>query len=713
YYFFPTFAQGKKVIWKNITSEGRRYLSYFPEKLIKNKNDTEMRIELLNGSIFQVIGTDDFDSIRGTNPIGCIFSEYAKQNPEAWTTIIEPILLENGGWAKFLYTPYGKNHGYKLYQMAKNNPNWFTMLLTVNDTRKDDGSYVIPPEEIEELRKQGISEEIIQQEYYCFTPDTDVICLDTVKFIKDVQVGDFVLTHSNRYRKVKRVSRRKYKGKLIKIKTIGNRKDIICTPEHRIRICNDGVHNEWVEARQLTLRDRVTFPRILRKKQKVISEDLVTLLAWYIAEGSCGKNAIQYTFHKDEIEYHNQILNSAERLNINYTISDNISNHTKTICLNNTELMQLLVKNCGSNAGNKKIPFDLIAGYENKVYEILINGDGYRKKTNDMYSTVSKTLAYQMQLLAHQLGYGAGILIRKEQNSIIQGRKVNCQTSYNINIYKKEQKRNNYGYYRKHKYNITVPIKSIDYIDYDGYVYNIEVMYDNSYTANGRVVHNCSFNRGIEGAFYAKQMETVREEGRIREIPLDSSVPVHTAWDIGTGDSTAIVFFQKLPAEYHIIDYYENQGEGVQHYAKVLQSKGYVYGNHYGPHDLKARQWSQDGKPQIEVAREYNVNFQLVPRTSIENRHEAVRNILSKCYFNEKSSGVLTLIEHLENYSKKYNKIMQEYTSTPVHDKHSHGADAFGYFALAEKSEEIYLPIRRNFIDRDYLLRHCDEYSGL
>lgn len=161
YYFFPTYTQGKKILWQGMDRDGFKFIDHFPKALLKAKpNDTELKIEYKNGSIFQIIGTDNIDSIVGTNPVGCIFSEYALQNPKAWD-FIRPILAENGGWAVFNYTPRGKNHGFDLYEMARANPNWFVQKLTVDDTG------IISPEVIQEERESGMSEELIQQEYYC------------------------------------------------------------------------------------------------------------------------------------------------------------------------------------------------------------------------------------------------------------------------------------------------------------------------------------------------------------------------------------------------------------------------------------------------------------------------------------------------------------------------------------------------------------------
>jgi len=173
YYLFPTYAQGKRIIWDGIDGNGRKFLSYIPEAAIAigrdgkpKMNETELKIELVNGSIIQIIGTDRFDNIRGTNPVGCVVSEYQDQNPRAWETI-EPILGENGGWAAFAYTPKGHNHGWTLYDAAGKEKGWFRELLTIDDTKREDGKPVISLDYIESLRRRGVDEDFIQQEYWC------------------------------------------------------------------------------------------------------------------------------------------------------------------------------------------------------------------------------------------------------------------------------------------------------------------------------------------------------------------------------------------------------------------------------------------------------------------------------------------------------------------------------------------------------------------
>lgn len=161
HYYFPTYSQGKKALWEGIGKDGFKYIDHFPKELIDGSpNHTEMKIRYKNGSLFQIIGTDEIDRVMGTNPIGTVWSEYSLQNPKAWE-YVRPILRENGGWAIFNYTPRGKNHGYDLVEMAKNNPQWYVSILTVDDTN------VLTEQDIQEERDSGMTEDMIQQEFYC------------------------------------------------------------------------------------------------------------------------------------------------------------------------------------------------------------------------------------------------------------------------------------------------------------------------------------------------------------------------------------------------------------------------------------------------------------------------------------------------------------------------------------------------------------------
>lgn len=166
WHMLPEYGQARKAIWNGKTKDGRSYLDFFPKEIIKKVKQQEMSIELVNGSIWQLVGSDNIDSLVGSSPVGVTFSEFALTNPIAWP-YIEPMLLENNGWASFNTTPRGENHAYELFQLAEKNPKWFTQLLTIDDTYDNEGNPIVTKEMIDELRAMGTDEETIQQEYYC------------------------------------------------------------------------------------------------------------------------------------------------------------------------------------------------------------------------------------------------------------------------------------------------------------------------------------------------------------------------------------------------------------------------------------------------------------------------------------------------------------------------------------------------------------------
>lgn len=366
YYFFPEYAQGRRVIWDGIDGSGFKFLDHIPEPLIQSKNSTDMKIVLTNGSVIQIMGTDKFDKVRGSNPVGCVFSEFAFQNPKAWN-IIRPILGENNGWAIFNSSTNGKNHFYDLYQMAIRNPNWFVQNYNVLQTLDENGNRYISDEVIQEDRDSGMSEEMIQQEYF------------------------------------------------------------------------------------------------------------------------------------------------------------------------------------------------------------------------------------------------------------------------------------------------------------------------NSWTANS------------QGFYYLSIIEDLEKNGHIANIPHDTSAPVETWWDIGTGDYTCIWFTQTFGKEIHVIDYYTSNNKGVDHYAKVLQSKNYVYREHHFPWDMSKTEFGT-GRTIFETAEELfrGTRISLVDRISKEDGRNAVRMILPFCRFDKVKCK--DGLDGLKNYRKEWDEKRQIFKDNDVHDWASDPADAFRYLAVG-----ISMPKARSF----------------
>lgn len=350
YYIFPTYSQARKVIWDSLTNDGMRFLDFIPPELIAKKNSQEMKIVLVNDSIIQLIGSDNIDTIVGSNPCGCVFSEYALQDPRAYQ-FIRPILAANDGWALFVSTPRGKNHFWELYQIASQSEDWFCSRLTLDDTCH------IPAYEIERERAEGLmSEDLIQQEYYT------------------------------------------------------------------------------------------------------------------------------------------------------------------------------------------------------------------------------------------------------------------------------------------------------------------------------------SFDMGVEGAYYAKYLDRMRVNGQISDVPWEASFKVHTAWDLGVRDSTAIIFFQTIGQTVRIIDFYEKNKEGLEHYINVIKNKSYVYGKHIAPHDIQVREFGS-GMTRLEKARHLGLKFTLAPNISIMDGIESVRSSFSKIWIDKNKCSLL--IKALENYRQEFDVKRKVYKSHPLHNFASHAADAMRYLCIS------------------------------
>lgn len=101
YYILPTFKQARLTVFEGMTNEGKRFLDFVPEQLIAQINKQELKVSLVNGSTIYFVGSNDYDSLRGTNPLGVIFSEYAYQHPNVYATL-RPILVANDGWSVFI-----------------------------------------------------------------------------------------------------------------------------------------------------------------------------------------------------------------------------------------------------------------------------------------------------------------------------------------------------------------------------------------------------------------------------------------------------------------------------------------------------------------------------------------------------------------------------------------------------------------------------------
>ena len=205
----------------------------------------------------------------------------------------------------------------------------------------------------------------------------------------------------------------------------------------------------------------------------------------------------------------------------------------------------------------------------------------------------------------------------------------------------------------------------------------------------------CSFEAAIQGAFYAKEMKQATEDGRITRVPYDRAASVITAWDLGIGDSTAIWFAQFVGQEIRIIDYYENSGVGLDHYAKVLLDKEYHYEQHILPHDVQVKELGT-GKSRLETLDALGIrNIEIAPKLAVEDGIQAARTMIPKCWFD--ADNCTRGIEALRQYRRDFDEKLKTWRGRPLHDWTSHGADAFRYLAVGYRRESDWgEPIRRN-----------------
>lgn len=176
----------------------------------------------------------------------------------------------------------------------------------------------------------------------------------------------------------------------------------------------------------------------------------------------------------------------------------------------------------------------------------------------------------------------------------------------------------------------------------------------------------------LEGSIYKEEMIAAQSDGRICKVPYDSSKPVHTSWDLGHADMTSIWFFQKIGFDYRAIDFYQNNLKKLPHYIEVLQSRGYIYGTDYMPHDAANKTLA--GASIEKQAKDLGRNVTVVPRSSILSGIQASRAILGLFYFDEeKCADGLTGL-------RRYRYDIDEdgmLSRKPKHDIYSHPADAF------------------------------------
>jgi hypothetical protein len=203
----------------------------------------------------------------------------------------------------------------------------------------------------------------------------------------------------------------------------------------------------------------------------------------------------------------------------------------------------------------------------------------------------------------------------------------------------------------------------------------------------------CSFDAAIIGSYYGSYIADAERDGRIGDYPADPALPVHTSWDLGIGDSTAILLWQAAPDGIRIIDHIESSGKGLPFYVAALEAKPYKYGDDWVPPDAKARELGT-GRTRVETLLSLGRRPRVVPSVGIEDGINAVRQVFQRIRLHEPTTR--DAVEAWRQYRADYDEKTKVFTNKPRHDWTSHTADALRYLALAYREiAEKPKPVKR------------------
>jgi hypothetical protein len=671
-YLAPLYRQGKVIAWdllKHMTKDIRG----------TKHNEAELRVDLMGDRRIQIFGADNPDALRGLYFDGAVFDEYAQMRPRIWSEVVRPALADRQGWATFIGTPMGHNHFYDLYQQAQSDQGWHTACYRASDTG------ILPQDELDAAR-QVMAPEQYAQEFECFPPETLVLTSRGASPIADIRVGEMVLTHRGRWRNVTQTMQRPYAGPMITLETWGGC-PLVCTPEHPVLLANWREQTyRWAPAQTVAEGDYVCFPRHAAGLP-LIPAELASLMAWYVAEGSIARTAVNFSLGLHEEHHAQTICDAALALGLKGHIR--LTRTALNVGIHSTQLADFLVMHCGRGSAQKQLPLPLIAGHERLVWDTLFAADGHIREdgrghyaTGWYYTTVSESLALAVQALGHTLGYQGAYVRRKGVPYQIEGRTGPGRESYclvmreggNQSLHARRSPK-----LRQSRNAVVAKVRRVRRSWYEGTVHNLAVSMDESYTAYGRAVHNCSFESALVGSYYGSYLDTARAEDRITRVPWEPSLPVHVTFDIGVSDATAIWFIQPVGRMLHVIDYLEASDQGLEWYAKALREKPYVYARFYWPHDIQARDFSSDGRSRLAIAESLGLKPSVVgTASSVADGIAAVRVMFPRFVFDaEKCHDGL---QALGAYRREWNEMRKDWSQTPLHDWASHAADSLRTF---------------------------------
>lgn len=697
YYIFPSYSQARKVIWDSITIEGDRFLDYIPKELIKSAHIQEMKIQLVNGSLLQLVGSDNVDCYDDKTEILTENGWKLFDNLDA----NESVATLKDGYLSYDYpTIIVKKYYDGLMYRGLNNA--FDFLVTPTHrwfVKSSKGFYKF--KRTEELSLSGDSIpstckwDGIDKETFSFPVVenkwiTGKGRLCHIKYTRTVAMEDFVallgifLAEGSTFKdhKTYRV-------------TISQKKAHICEDIKKLlKRCSINYsynqNNFCIQDRQLYeyfLQFGKQKDRFVPKEIKALSKKYLSILFEWLVKGD---GSIQ----GDRISYYSssrKLIDDVQEIVIKLGFSGNVS--TKAEAGTNSYLARE----------------DRYICYRSDLYQLLIRRSKYKRFASSKKSYIS-TQYYSGYV--HCVSVPSGVIkVRRNGKEYWSGNSIVGTNPCGIIF-------SEYALQDPRAYQYLRPILLVN----DGWalfistvrgknhlweMYNIAINHPENWFVEKLTIEDTGhisveaiekekeeglmsedlimqeyyndFTLGVEGAYYAKYIDKMRIADRIGAVPWEAGFKVHTAWDIGIRDSTAIIFFQNIGQTVRIIDFYENSKEGLEHYINMLQSKPYTYGKHIAPHDMRVREFGT-GMTRVEKARQLGILFIIAVDLPITDGIEAVRSAFSKIWIDEKQCK--SLIKSLENYRQEFDSKKRVYKNQPLHDIHSHAADAMRYLCI-------------------------------
>jgi|GEM_PF-792197 len=686
YYIFPTYAQAKKVIWDSVTNEGKRILDYIPDELITSKNGQEMKIRFRNGSLLQLVGSDNYDCFDDQTEILSengwkLFKDLDQSEKVA--TLVDGYLEYHTPTEHMEYDYDGE-----LYAISNTSMDF---RVTPNHrlfVKSGKGFY-----KFKEISDPTIRHDMIpSQSNWSSTINKDVFVFPKVKLSsyargrieeRSMKMDHFVaflgifLGQGSTYQDCKT-----------------NRITIAQTKEHgrnKIRSLLQDIGINFQEGK-----DRFTIEcnqmygyfakfgnqptRFIPKDIKNLSKKYLQILFDWLILGDRTRNNAYTAYYSTS----KQLIDDVQEIVIKLGLSGNISIRKQKDSYIRKRLIQAKhilyklrvrkskfkrLKSASSKSHIHKV------NYRGKVYCVSVPSGVIKVRRNgkEMWSgnslvgtnpygvifseyALQDPRAYQFirPILAANDGWALFISTPRGKNHLWELYQIALNSddwfAYKLSLSDTDH----------------IPMEEIDRERREGLMSEDLIQQE----------YYCSFDMGIEGSYYTKYLDVMRQKGQIGQVPWENGFPVSTAWDLGMSDSTCIIFFQVIGQTVRIIDCYDNNKEGLEHYVRVLESKPYSYGKHFAPHDIKVAELGT-GITRLEKARQLGVKFVVGRADNIMDGIECVRSSFNKIWIDQRNCA--DLIKSLENYRQEFDVKRRVYKGRPLHNWASHYADSMRY----------------------------------